>query len=137
MAHSWYRANTPLKNIAMHSDVKPLVDQRKILEKFPGKGGWTYVSLPEVPYENRFAAIGQMALTNYIAQSIIGVFIFYGVGFGLFGQVARTTQACITLAIWMLQYSWSKPWLDSFRFGPLEWLWRSLTYGKAQPMKKS
>ncbi|SEJ70618.1 uncharacterized protein SAMN05192553_10927 [Cyclobacterium xiamenense] len=87
--------------------------------------------------KRRLAAIGQMALTNYIAQSIIGVFIFYGVGLGLFGQVDRTTQVCITLGIWMLQYIWSKPWLDSFRFGPLEWVWRSLTYGKAQPIKKS
>lgn len=86
--------------------------------------------------KQRIAAIGQMALSNYIAQSLIGVLIFYGIGLGLFGQVDRIYQAFITLGIWTVQYMWSKPWLDSFRFGPLEWAWRSLTYGSVQPMKK-
>ncbi|SEJ70631.1 Bacteriocin-protection, YdeI or OmpD-Associated [Cyclobacterium xiamenense] len=54
MADSWNRANPPLENMVVHPYVTPLVDQLKVLEKFPGKGGWTYVSLPEVPYENRF-----------------------------------------------------------------------------------
>ncbi|WP_375583191.1 DUF418 domain-containing protein [Cyclobacterium xiamenense] len=87
--------------------------------------------------KSRFAAVGQMALTNYVAQSIIGGIIFYGVGLGLFGQADRLTQLGITLGIWALQFSWSKPWLNSFRFGPLEWTWRSLTYRKLQAMKKS
>lgn len=54
MADSWHGTNPPLKFLPMPPDTKPLVDQRKVLEKFPGKGGWTYVSLPEIPYENRF-----------------------------------------------------------------------------------
>lgn len=86
--------------------------------------------------KERFAAIGQMALTNYIGQSIIGVFIFYGVGFGLFTQFERTEQIIIVFGIWLLQFGWSKPWLDSYKFGPLEWMWRSLTYMKLQPMRK-
>lgn len=88
-------------------------------------------------FKARLAAIGQMALTNYISQSLIGVGIFFGVGFGLFGEVSRTYQLFITLCIWALQFAWSKPWLEAFRFGPLEWLWRSLSYMKFQPMKKS
>jgi len=86
--------------------------------------------------KEQFAAIGQMALTNYIAQSVIGIFIFYGIGFGLFTQFERIEQAIVVIGIWLIQFGWSKPWLDSFRFGPLEWIWRSLTYVKFQPMRK-
>lgn len=87
-------------------------------------------------FRRRFAAIGQMALTNYILQSIIAVLIFYGIGLGLFGQMERIGQVGIIVAIWIVQVAWSKPWLDRFRFGPLEWLWRSLTYVKIQPMRR-
>jgi uncharacterized protein len=86
--------------------------------------------------KDRLAAIGQMALTNYIAQSFIGVFLFYGVGLGLFSQFDRYEQVAVILGIWLIQLGWSKPWLDAFKFGPLEWMWRSLTYVKLQPMKK-
>ena len=86
--------------------------------------------------KKRMAAIGRMALTNYVAQSVICVFIFYGIGFGLFGQIDRSIQLLITFVIWIMQYVWSKAWLDRFQFGPLEWLWRSLTYGKIQPMNR-
>jgi uncharacterized protein len=86
--------------------------------------------------KSRFAAIGQMAFTNYIMQSLIAVFIFHGVGLGLFGEVDRTGQILITLGIWIVQFIWSKPWLAKFRFGPLEWLWRSLTYREKQPFRR-
>jgi uncharacterized protein len=86
--------------------------------------------------KSRFAAIGQMAFSNYIMQSLIAVFIFHGVGFGLFGEVDRTSQVLITLGIWVLQFLWSKPWLARFRFGPMEWMWRSLTYSKKQPFRR-
>jgi uncharacterized protein len=85
-------------------------------------------------FRSRLSAIGQMALTNYIAQSVIAVLIFHGVGLGLFGEVERTGQILITFGIWIAQFLWSKPWLSNFRFGPLEWLWRSLAYRKKQPM---
>ena len=81
------------------------------------------------------AATGQMAFTNYIVQTLICTTIFYGHGFGMFGKVERTGQIAIVLAIWMLQLAISPLWLRYFRFGPLEWLWRSLTYRKAQPFK--
>jgi len=86
--------------------------------------------------QKRLAALGQMAFTNYISQSVICVFIFWGVGFGLLGQLSRGYQILIVIAIWVVQLMWSKPWLERYRFGPLEWLWRSLTYGKMQSMKK-
>ena len=86
--------------------------------------------------KTRMAAVGQMALTNYLMQSIICVLIFWGVGFELFGKLERTQQIYIVLIIWLAQMFWSKPWLKRFRFGPFEWLWRSLTYGKKQPMRR-
>ncbi len=80
------------------------------------------------------AAVGRMALSNYLVQSFIGTTIFYGYGFGLFGQFDRLELFGVVAAIWVLQLWYSRRWLKSFRFGPIEWLWRSLTYGKAQPM---
>ena len=84
----------------------------------------------------RLAAIGRMAFTNYILQSVIATGLFYGFGFGLFGSVERWGQFLIVLIIWTFQLWISPIWLSKFRFGPLEWLWRSLTYSKFQPMLK-
>lgn len=76
----------------------------------------------------RLAAVGRTALTNYIGQSILATTIFYGFGLGLYGTVDRITQLVVVLAIWLLQL-WLAPWwLARFRYGPLEWLWRWLTY---------
>jgi len=81
------------------------------------------------------AATGQMALTNYLMQTVICTTIFYGHGFGLFGSVERTGQILIVFGVWAAQLLWSPWWLARFRFGPFEWLWRSLTYLKLQPMR--
>lgn len=86
---------------------------------------------------DRLAATGRMAFTNYIMQTVICGLIFYGHGLGLFGQVERWGQLLIVLGIWALQLWWSPIWLRHFRFGPLEWLWRSLTYWKLQPLRQS
>ena len=83
------------------------------------------------------AAVGRTALTNYIAQSVIAVFIFYGMGLGLFGSVERTGQIAIVFAVWIVQLVISPIWLQRYRFGPLEWAWRSLTYWKLQPMRRT
>ncbi len=84
-----------------------------------------------------FAATGRMAFTNYLTQSLIMTFIFVGMpGLGLFGTVERVDQAKLVLLVWALQLVWSPIWLHFFRFGPLEWVWRTLTYGKAQPLLK-
>ncbi len=82
----------------------------------------------------RLAAVGRMALTNYLMQSVLLTTVFYGYGLGLYGQVDRFAQMGFVLAVWALQLAWSAPWLARFRFGPAEWLWRSLTYRRTQPM---
>ena len=74
------------------------------------------------------ASTGRMALTNYLMQSVICTLIFYGHGFGLFGSVSRLGQFGIVVGIWLFQMVFSYFWLKRFKFGPMEWLWRSLTY---------
>jgi uncharacterized protein len=86
--------------------------------------------------QRRLAAVGQMALTNYVSHSIICVMVFSGVGFGLYGQLERYQLYYVVFAIWAFQLMVSPIWLRSFRFGPLEWLWRSLTYNRRQPMRR-
>ncbi|MEM7331892.1 MAG: DUF418 domain-containing protein [Chloroflexota bacterium] len=81
------------------------------------------------------AAVGRMALTNYLFHTVVATFIFYGHGLGLFGQVERIGQLLIVFGIWAAQLILSPIWLRYFKFGPAEWVWRSLTYGKLQPMK--
>ncbi|MFC1466035.1 MAG: DUF418 domain-containing protein [Candidatus Brachytrichaceae bacterium NZ_4S206] len=83
------------------------------------------------------AAAGRMALSNYIMQSVICTLIFYSYGLGLFGQVGAFAGLLLSVAIWLIQLPISVAWLSRFRFGPLEWLWRTLTYGKPQPMSRS
>ena len=83
----------------------------------------------------RLGAVGQMALTNYIMQSIICGFVFYGYGLGLFGWLARHQIYYVVAGVWILQLAVSPIWLRHFRFGPLEWVWRSLTYRQRQPMR--
>ena len=79
------------------------------------------------------AATGQMALTNYLGQTIICTTIFYGHGFGLFGDLDRWQQLLVVLGVWAVQLVVSPIWLGFFRFGPFEWLWRSLSYWRLQP----
>lgn len=91
-------------------------------------------ALPAVT--RRLAAVGRMAFTNYIAQTVICTTIFYGHGLGLFGSVDRVGQAGIVLAVWAVLLAASPWWLKRFHAGPLEWLWRSLVYRRAQPFKR-
>jgi uncharacterized protein len=83
----------------------------------------------------RLAPAGRMALTNYLAQSAISVFLFYGIGLGWGGKVGPTWWFAIVAVTVGLQVVVSAWWLRRFRFGPLEWLWRSLTYGRIQSMR--
>ncbi len=80
------------------------------------------------------APVGHMALTNYLLQSVIGALLFYGYGLGLMGKLGSAAQLGLALGIFAVQIVLSHLWLARFRFGPAEWVWRSLTYGKAQPM---
>ncbi len=77
--------------------------------------------------------VGRMALSNYVFQSVVCVFLFYSPGLRLYGQVDRATALGIVLAIWVVQIALSAAWLRAFRMGPVEWVWRSLAEGKRMP----
>jgi len=83
-----------------------------------------------------FARMGQMAFTNYLLQSILCGLFFYGYGLGYFGKLQRYELYYVVLAVWAFEMVFSGVWLSFFRFGPLEWLWRSLTYWEWQPLRK-
>lgn len=83
------------------------------------------------------SAVGRMALTNYLMQSIVSAFLFQSYGLGLYGQVTVWQGMLITILIFALQVPFSIWWLSNFRFGPFEWLWRSVTYLKIQSMKRA
>ena len=80
--------------------------------------------------------VGQMAFTNYLMQSFVCGLFFYGIGLGYFGKLQLYQLYYVVAAVWILEIMWSHLWLRYYRFGPLEWLWRSLTYWKRQPLKK-
>nr|WP_306798609.1 DUF418 domain-containing protein [Oceanobacillus saliphilus] len=83
-----------------------------------------------------FIPVGRMALTNYLLQSVISFILFYGVGFGLYGSIRPATGIALAVVIFTVQVFFSKWWFTRFRFGPVEWIWRSLTYNKMQPFRK-
>ena len=84
----------------------------------------------------RLAATGRMAFTNYLTTSIVMTTIFYGYGLGLFGSVSRAGLYLFCFGMWAAMLIWSKPWLDHFHYGPLEWLWRSLSRAALQPFRR-
>ena len=83
------------------------------------------------------AAIGRMAFTNYIAQSLIFGWIFFGYGLGQFGRLGAAPVLALGIAVYAAQMAISAWWLRRYRFGPLEWLWRTLMYGTMQPMRRT
>jgi len=85
---------------------------------------------------SRLAAVGQMALTNYVMHTIICTLFFFGYGLNYFAELEFYQIFYLVFVIWILQLILSPIWLRYFHFGPLEWLWRSLTYWKIQPMKR-
>ena len=91
-------------------------------------GGWLV---------DRIAAAGRAAFTNYLGTSLVMTTLFYGYGFGLYGTMGRAEVWLVVVAMWALMLLWSKPWLDRYRYGPFEWLWRSLARGEIQPMRRS
>jgi uncharacterized protein len=84
-----------------------------------------------------FTYVGRMALTNYLTHSILYVIFFRGTFLALGGKVGTLTCMVPVLLFFPLQIVFSKWWLQRYRFGPAEWLWRSMTYGKWQPMKRT
>ena len=83
----------------------------------------------------RIAAAGRMAFSNYLLTSLICTTLFYGYGFGLYGRLTRAELYLVVPAIWAAILLWSKLWLAHFRYGPLEWLWRSLSRWRLQQMR--
>ena len=88
-------------------------------------------------WKARIAAAGRMAFTNYLATSLLMTSLFYGYGVSLFGEVSRAGLWLFVLGMWALILLWSKPWIDRFHYGPLEWLWRSLARLQLQPLRKA
>ena len=100
--------------------------------------GWIVHALQSPAWARRLAWLapaGRMALTNYLLQSLVCTLVFYHYGLGYFEQLARAWQVPFVLALFLAQVLLSRWWLRRFRFGPMEWLWRSLTYLKPQPMR--
>jgi len=84
----------------------------------------------------RIAAAGRAAFTNYLGTSIVMTTLFYGYGIGLYGTMSRVELWIVVVAMWAVILIWSKPWLDRFRYGPFEWLWRSLARWRLEPMRR-
>jgi uncharacterized protein len=82
------------------------------------------------------APVGRMALTNYLTQTVLSLGFFYGFGLGFIGKLGPATLTLLPLGVFCVQVAFSHWWLARFRFGPAEWVWRSLTYGKGQPMRQ-
>lgn len=134
---------------AMWSPQRPLHAPARILEELVSVGvvplALSYVAALVLlwlqPFWRRwvelFAPAGRMALTNYLAQSVIGVFTFHGVGLGLGGRVGSVVAAAIAVGVFAVQAAASALWLRRFEHGPVEWLWRSLTYGRRLPLRRS
>ncbi|WP_395612780.1 DUF418 domain-containing protein [Allosphingosinicella sp.] len=91
------------------------------------KGGWLV---------DRIAAAGRAAFTNYLGTSLLMTTFFYGYGLGWYGHLSRIQLWLPVVAVWVIMLLWSKPWLDRYRYGPFEWLWRSLARARFQPMRK-
>ena len=86
---------------------------------------------------NVLAAVGRMALTNYLMQTIIGITLYYGVGLGFGGNIGPAVFFPIGLCVYVLQIIYSNIWFKYFNYGPLEWIWRMLTYGKRLKILKT
>ncbi len=121
----WREHNSSLAAVGMHIGAPAL--------------SFFYASVILLNFERlrALAPVGQMALTNYLTHSIVCTTIFYGYGFGLYDQVTPLGQLALVVLIYGTQIIFSGWWMRRFRFGPMEWVWRSLTYGKAQPIRRS
>jgi uncharacterized protein len=103
-----------------------------------GYFAWIMRALQSPLWGSRLAVLapaGRMALTNYLAQSLIGTLVFYGYGLGWFEQLPRAWQVPFVLVVFALQVAWSRWWLARFRYGPAEWLWRAFTYGRRPQLR--
>ena len=103
---------------------------------YVGYAALVILLLPNGRWAGRVAAVGRTAFTNYLATSVLMTFVFYGWGLGQFGTWSRAQLYWLVPLAWALMLAWSKPWLDRYRYGPMEWLWRSLARLEPQPMRR-
>lgn len=113
---------TPLPRLAMVLGLAAL-----LVVHAPRATGWL---------GERVRAAGRAAFSNYIGTSLVMMVLFGGWGFGLFGELNRPQLYLVVAATCVLMLAWSKPWLDRYRYGPLEWLWRCLTYRQVFPLRR-
>ena len=122
-------AAAPMVAMALHMLGSPLLALAYIglvVLAWPSGARWLGVLAPA----------GRMALTNYLLQSLVGTLLFYGYGLGLWGDVSRAGQTLIVVVVFSLQVVASRWWLERFRFGPVEWLWRAFTYLQRPAMRR-
>lgn len=98
---------------------------------------WLILRFGNSSFIRRVANAGRAAFTNYIGTSIVMTTLFYGYGAGLYGNVGRVELYGFVLALWALMLLWSQPWLLRWRYGPFEWVWRSLTRWRLEPMRQA
>lgn len=113
---------TPLPRLAMVLGLAAL-----LVIYAPSATGWL---------GDRVRAAGRAAFTNYLGTSVVMMVVFHGWGLALFGDLNRPQLYIVVVLAWALMLAWSKPWLDRFRYGPLEWLWRCLTYRRMFALRK-
>ncbi len=121
VALSWLTLSTPLRPLTITGYAAAII----------------LLARPGGRLTTRVSAAGRMAFSNYLGTTVICTTMFYGYGLGLYGNLTRAQLYLVVVPIWMLMLAWSKPWLDRFRYGPLEWLWRSLSRFAWQPMRGS
>ena len=121
VALSWLALATPLRPLTIMGYAAAII----LLAR---PGGWLTA---------RVSAAGRMAFSNYLGTTVLCTTLFYGYGFGLYGALSRAQLYLVVVPICLLMLLWSKPWLDRFCYGPLEWLWRSLSRFAWQPMRGS
>ncbi|WP_010283440.1 DUF418 domain-containing protein [Bacillus timonensis] len=126
----------PMKLLPYFTDKNPATDYLQDTIGGPGTAlfyATTVVLLMRVPIWKKLlsplAFVGRLSLSNYLFQSIVCTLLFYGYGFGLYGKIELFTGFLLTIGIYILQIILSFLWLKKFRFGPFEWIWRTLTYG--------
>jgi uncharacterized protein len=139
LAMAWY-GTVELERVRFAMPGRTLADLWNYVGAVVASAGYAAALMLMVKYDvlrrvrRSLAAIGQMALTNYLLQSVIASVVFLGWGFGLAGQLDYAEQLGVVVAIWAGQLVLSPLWLARYRFGPAEWVWRSLTYGQRQPI---
>lgn len=117
---SGYAGSAPFRPVVM------LGHAATMLYVLKGKRDWL---------AQRIEAAGRAAFSNYLGTTVLMTTLFNGYGLGLFGALSRLQAYAVVPVVWGLMLLWSKPWLDRYRYGPAEWLWRSLARGRAQPMR--